>query len=67
MELDELDFDESDFDESDFMESLEAADGVELDDEGAEYCAIAEESIRPLTAVVIMSFFNIENLHAGTF
>src|SRR4051794_1787936 len=61
-ELLALDFDVSDFDASDFIESLGEADGGELGLEldGEEDCARADESINPLSAVVINNFLSID-------
>jgi hypothetical protein len=54
-----IESDALDFDASDFIESLEAAGAgeVELEPDGA--WAKADESIKPLTAVVIINFFSI--------
>jgi len=51
-----------------FEESLgEAAGGVGLEDDGDCDCAIAAETIKPLSAVVIKSFFSIGRTSMQTF
>jgi hypothetical protein len=68
-----LDLDASDFDASDFIESealepdgealepdCDCAAGALEEEDGAEYWAQADDSIRPLTAVVISSLFSIK-------
>jgi hypothetical protein len=56
-----IESDALDLDASDFIESLEAAGVCELDPEfdGDEDCARADDSISPLSAVVIINFFSI--------
>jgi hypothetical protein len=47
----------------DFGVSDEEADGGEVGLEGGGFCAKADDSINPLSAVVTNNFLSIENLH----
>src|SRR5215204_4321656 len=69
LDASDADFEASAFGVSDFIVSPEEAAGgvalgLELGLEGDEYCAKADESINPLSVVVINNFLSIENLHA---